>query len=73
MTEYIFDEARFHDASEARSYLESVRWPGGPVCPHCGAVDRITKLQGKSHRPGLYDCGHCRSARMNTWRRSSVP
>jgi transposase-like protein len=37
-----------------------VRWPDGPICPHCGAVDRITKLQGKAHRVGLYDCGHCR-------------
>ena len=61
MAEYSFKEPRFHDAAAAREYLESVRWPNGPVCPHCGAFDRITKLQGKSHRPGLYDCGHCRN------------
>jgi transposase-like protein len=60
MAEYLFDEPRFHDANIAREHLESVRWPRGPVCPHCGAVDRITTLQGKSHRPGLYECGHCR-------------
>jgi transposase-like protein len=60
MTEYIFDEPRFHDADAAREFLESVRWPKGPVCPHCGAVDRISKLNGKAHRPGVYDCGHCR-------------
>jgi transposase-like protein len=60
MAEYIFDEPRFHDPEAAREHLESVRWPRGPVCPHCGAVDRITKLQGRSHRHGLYDCGHCR-------------
>lgn len=60
MAEYLFDEPRFHDAEKAREHLESIRWPKGPVCPHCGAVDRITKLQGKSHRPGLYECGHCR-------------
>jgi hypothetical protein len=23
-------------------------------------VDRISKLQGMAHRPGVYDCGHCR-------------
>ena len=57
---YLFNEARYTDPEAARDYLESVRWPRGPVCPHCGAVDRISKLQGKAHRPGVYDCGHCR-------------
>ena len=60
MADYSFKEPRFHDPAAAREYLESIRWPNGPVCPHCGAFDRITKLQGKSHRPGLYECGHCR-------------
>lgn len=60
MAEYVFNEPRFHDADKAREHLESIRWPNGPVCPHCGAFDRISKLQGKSHRPGVYDCGHCR-------------
>ncbi len=60
MAESLFDQPRFKDADAARQHLESIRWPKGPVCPHCGAVDRISKLAGKSHRPGLYDCGHCR-------------
>src|SRR5436853_1979932 len=60
MAEYLFNEARFHDPDAAREHLEATRWPNGPVCPHCGAVDRISKLQGKAHRPGVYDCGHCR-------------
>lgn len=60
MVKSVFDEPRFQDIDAARDHLESIRWPNGPICPHCGAVDRITKLQGKSHRPGLYDCGHCR-------------
>ncbi len=60
MAEYLFNEARFHDPEAAREHLESVRWPKGPVCPHCGATDRISKLAGESHRAGLYDCGHCR-------------
>ena len=29
----------FHDEEAARAYLEGVRWPGGPVCPHCGVVN----------------------------------
>ena len=24
----------FHDETTAREHLESVRWPGGPFCPH---------------------------------------
>lgn len=51
----------FHDEDAARSHLESLLWPNGPVCPRCGVVgDRITKLQGKSTRPGVYNCKDCR-------------
>lgn len=60
MAEYHFNERRFTDPEAARKYLELVRWPHGPLCPHCGAMDRMTKLQGKAHRPGVYACGHCR-------------
>lgn len=60
MAKYLFNEPRYTDPEAAREHLESVRWPRGPVCPHCGAVDRISKLQGKAHRLGVYDCGHCR-------------
>src|SRR5438309_947379 len=60
VAEYLFNEPRYNDPEAAREHLESVRWPKGPVCPHCGAVDRISKLNGKAHRPGVYDCGHCR-------------
>jgi transposase-like protein len=60
MTAYLFDEPRFHDPEVAREHLEAIRWPDGPVCPHCGACDRIGKLNGKAHRRGVYECGHCR-------------
>ena len=45
---------------EARKRLESLRWPSGPVCPHCNDAERIYPLLGKSHRKGLYKCGACR-------------
>ncbi|MFO1069804.1 MAG: IS1595 family transposase [Geminicoccaceae bacterium] len=35
-------------------------WPNGPVCPHCGGTDRIYDLRGKSTRPGVRKCGHCK-------------
>src|SRR6202047_33106 len=51
----------FHDDDAAREHLESVLWPGGPVCPRCGIMgERITKLQGKSTRAGVYKCKDCR-------------
>ncbi|MCX5512166.1 IS1595 family transposase [Kaistia algarum] len=54
--------AIYTDADKAREHLEALHWPNGPICPHCGNVDptRITKLQGKSTRPGVYKCKECR-------------
>jgi transposase-like protein len=49
----------YADEAKAREYLESVRWPEGPVCPHCGCLDAATKLNGKAHRAGLYQCQEC--------------
>lgn len=51
----------YTDADKAREHLESIHWPHGPSCPHCGNIhpDRITKLQGKSTRPGVYKCNEC--------------
>ncbi len=54
-------EARYKDENAAREHLESIRWPNGPICPHCGGVERNSQLQGKSHRAGLYFCGDCRT------------
>lgn len=45
---------------EARIYIESILWPDGPICPHCGNCENIYPLKGKTTRPGLYKCGACR-------------
>ena len=55
----------FFDADYAREFLEAVRWPDGPVCPHCGVEGEAYKLAPKkpskrSARPGLYKCAVCR-------------
>lgn len=51
----------FHDDDAARDHIESLLWPNGPVCPRCGATDdRVTKLNGKSTRPGVHKCKDCR-------------
>lgn len=49
-----------HDEQKAYDFVESVLWPNGPVCPHCGETKRISKMQGKSTRIGSYKCYACR-------------
>ncbi|MCH7808744.1 MAG: IS1595 family transposase, partial [Planctomycetes bacterium] len=44
---------------EARTMLESIRWPDGPVCPHCES-DEATKLGGKAGAKGQHKCRSCR-------------
>jgi len=51
----------FQDPEAARIYLQQLRWPNGPVCPHCGVIGGHYALQGKAHRPGLYKCKDCRN------------
>lgn len=50
----------FRDEAAAYAKLESVVWPSGPVCPHCGGIDRITPVHGKTARIGLRRCGDCK-------------
>jgi transposase-like protein len=51
----------FSDADKAREYLETLYWPNGPVCRHCGNADsaRLHRLEGKSTRPGVFWCNEC--------------
>jgi transposase-like protein len=50
----------FHSEEAAYAYVEARIWPEGPVCPHCGGVERIGKMGGKSTRIGTYKCYQCR-------------
>jgi transposase-like protein len=49
----------FTNEEAARKHFEASRWPDGPVCPHCGVVGNAKLLEGKSTRPGLYNCRDC--------------
>jgi hypothetical protein len=60
----IFDQPHFHDDAAAFAKLESIVWPNGPVCPHCGGVGRAYALNGVKDkkgrvRLGLKKCGQC--------------
>jgi transposase-like protein len=68
----------FHDEAKAREWLEARVWKAGRVCPHCGAPEeRTSKLEGKAHRAGLYQCNQCRqqfTATVGTlFERSKIP
>jgi transposase-like protein len=50
---------RFTNVDAAREYLEALRWPHGPVCPHCGSLN-ATRLTGTKARAGTVQCNDCR-------------
>ena len=50
----------FHDEEKSYEHVEARLWPNGPVCPHCGGVEKVGKLKGKTTRPGLWKCYQCR-------------
>src|SRR3954454_1999403 len=58
----ILSEPHFHNEEAAYARLESIVWPNGPTCPHCGnaEAERIYAIKGKTARPGLRTCAECR-------------
>lgn len=54
----------FADEDMAREFIESKRWPNGPVCPHCDCDEayKLTAKPGSKRpvRPGVYKCKACR-------------
>lgn len=67
----------FHNADKAREWLEARLWKDGAICPHCGVIGEATLMQGKTTRPGLYQCNACREPFTVTvgtlYERSKVP
>ncbi|MDT3683837.1 MAG: IS1595 family transposase [Pseudorhodoplanes sp.] len=71
----------FTDEAAARAHLEAVRWPDGPICPHCGNShqERIARVEGEkqSHRAGLIYCNDCKGQFTVTvgtvFERSKIP
>ncbi|BBU58621.1 DDE transposase [Mameliella alba] len=67
----VLSKPYMHDEAAAFAHVESIIWPDGPVCPHCGVVDRAYKLEGVRTKPskknpegkerfGLWKCRECR-------------
>jgi transposase-like protein len=53
-----------HDENAAREYIEKLRWPDGPVCPHCGVIGTVYRLPIRQGKKGpkrqVLKCGSCR-------------
>lgn len=49
---------QFPDEEACRRFFESVIWPSGRVCPHCGSAQSWA-IRSKTAREGLYQCGGC--------------
>ena len=77
MSAAVIQAAAFTDEIAAREAMEALLWPEGPVCPHCGSLEKLGKVEGKSARPGLYYCGECKKQFTVTvgtiFERSKVP
>lgn len=70
----------FHDEAAAFEHVEGMLWPQGPVCHHCGSMEKHYTLKGGRTKPskknpngveihGLYKCRDCRkkfTVRMGT-------
>ena len=48
-----------HDEGAAFAHLESILWPEGPVCPHCGSISG-KHYDLRKTRIGLRKCCDCR-------------
>jgi transposase-like protein len=60
MSTSVLTAKALQDEKAAYAWVESQVWPEGPICPHCGGVERISLMKGKSTRIGTYKCYQCR-------------
>jgi transposase-like protein len=55
---------RIGDEDSVRKLYESIRWPDGPICPHCGEINNAGQLKArpsskKPVRRGVWKCYGC--------------
>ncbi len=67
----------YTDENAAREHLESLNWPDGPVCPHCGSVERGYQARRQVHparRLQVHACQKPFSVTVGTvFERSKIP
>lgn len=66
----VLNKPWFHDEKAAFAKLESIVWPDGPVCPHCGSAGKHYDLA--KTRVGLRKCGEKECRKQFTVRIGTV-
>ena len=61
----------FPDDDTAREWIERIRWPEGPVCPHCGSHRIAHPVKHKTMTHRCKDCRKWFSVRTGTVMQSS--
>jgi len=56
----VFKSGFFHNESQAYEFMETLRWPNGPVCVHCKHTEKIYRYKPTRTGRRVLKCGHCR-------------
>src|SRR5258708_37603537 len=56
----VFNSRALQDEAAAYRWVEAQIWPDGPVCPHCGGVDRLSPMKRTSTPIGTAPGHPCR-------------
>lgn len=59
MDRSVFKSGYFYNEEKAHEFLEQLRWPEGPVCPHCNAP-KVYRLKVASAKRKVLKCAACR-------------
>lgn len=60
MSSALIYQEHLQNEEAAYKWVEEKIWSDGPQCPHCFEKKRVSKMQGKATRFGLYKCYACR-------------
>jgi len=56
----LLSQKHLQNEEAAYKWVEARIWPNGAQCPHCFEQKRVSKMEGKATRIGLYKCYACR-------------
>ena len=56
----LLSQEHLQNEDAAYKWVEEKIWPQGTQCPHCFEKKRVSKMEGKATRIGLYKCYACR-------------
>lgn len=56
----LISQKHLQNEEAAYKWVEARIWPNGTQCPHCFEQKRVSKMEGKATRFGLYKCYACR-------------